>query len=158
MPGPISDRLRATASVLTGPSLYYQTVGAISKYPAVLPEIIAKAALKYHREVKSAQFRINPTTDLVEILCPVTNVTSATIGARVPVGRIGWSSAPGGIPPSYASAETDGQIGPHSDGKLFAAMFTPSTKVRGLRLRVFLDLGPGNGTIQEFKDDLFLDF
>jgi hypothetical protein len=154
----ISDRIKATATVFTGPSVYYQTVQAIKKYPTLIPEVVAQVALKYRRELKSAEYRLNNATDRVEILCPVTNVTAATIGAGVSVGEIRWAVSPvGPYNIRYAPAATNGQIGPHSNGKLFAVADTPSTNLKQQRLWVALDLGPGNGAIETF-DELFLDF
>jgi hypothetical protein len=155
MPG-ISDRIKATATVLTGPSVYYQTVEAMKKYPTVIPEVVAQVALKYRRELKSAHYRLNNVTDRVEILCPVTNVTAATIGTGVSVGEIRWAPV-GSSPFIFASAATAKQIGPHSDGELVAVADTPSTSLKQRRIKVYLNLGPANGAIEEF-DELFLDF
>ena len=154
-------RVKAVVTVLFGSSLYSQTINLVSNLPALLPAIIASAALKYRRTVTSARYRVNPSTDHVEILCTVTNVTSFTVGAGLPVGEIGVATAvPGGsgYHPSYLSAKTEGQIAPNSDGELVAAMFGSAVALRGLHLKVWLDLGPGNGPIQEFRDELFLNF
>ena len=153
-------RVKAVFTVLFGSSLYSQTVNLVSNLTFLLPAIIASASLKYRRTVTSARFRVNPSTDHVEILCTVTNVTSFTVGAGLPVGAIGVATAvPGGSEhPNYLSAKTEGQIPPKSDGELVAAMFGSAVKLRGLHLKVWLDLGPDNGPIQEFRDELFLNF
>ena len=153
-------RVKAVFTVFFGSSLYSQTVNLVSNLPFLLPAIIASASLKYRRTVTSARFRVNPATDRVEILCTVTNVTSFTVGAGLPVGAIGVATAaPGGSEhPNYLSAKTEGQIPPKGDGELVAAMFFSAVKYRGLHLKVWLDLGPDNGPIQEFRDELFLNF
>ena len=154
-------RVKAVVTVFFGSPLYSQTVNLVSNLPFLLPAIIASASLKYRRTVTSARFRVNPATDHVEILCTVTNVTSFTVGAGLPVGAIGVATAvPGGFNyhPGYLSARTEGQIAPKSDGELVAVMFGSAVALRGLHLKVWLDLGPDNGPIQEFRDELFLNF
>ena len=100
-------RVKALVTVFFGSSLYSQTVYVLNKFPGLLPEIIANAALKYRRTVTSARYRVNPSTDHVEILCTVTNVTSWTVGAGLLVGEIGVATAvPGGFSykPNYLPA------------------------------------------------------
>ena len=82
-----------TVEIFKGVRRYGQAVLAIVRYPALLPDVIAMTALKYRREVPSARYQINPSTDRVEIFCTVTNVTSWTVDAGVPVGKIGWATA-----------------------------------------------------------------
>lgn len=130
----------------------------MKKYPTVIPEVVAQVALKYRRELKSADYRLNNATDRVEILCPVTNVTDLIVGAGVSVGEVRWAVPPvGQFNIHYASAKTNGQIGPHSHGQLFAVADTPSTNLKQQKLKVYLNLGEANGALEEF-DELFLDF
>jgi hypothetical protein len=148
--------------IFRGVALFFTLVVAVITQPAVLPELVAAIALKYRRTATTARFRVNPETDRVEILCPVTNVTRSTIGAGLLVGAIGWATAvpgsSGNYHPDYVSSKTDGRIAPNSDGELVAAMSGSAANLRGLHLRIFLDLGPANFPFQEFRDDLFLDF